>query len=277
MRVFLYAQQRGCRLHPDLAQLIRNELVLVNEAFLHDAHVRETFLELMNQRGNVSPVLRPMHETGLLGRYLPEFGKLTCLVQHEFFHRYTADEHTLVCLEMLDQVWHARNPPFLHFAELFKKIEHPYLLYLALLLHDAGRANPRRQHTDGSLRAAQRVARRLALDATVSQTLRLVIENHLSMIQVSQRRDLDDPAVGRKFAAQLKTSENLKLLMLHTFADCMGTSTDLWSDFKESLLWTLYDRTMQCLVGVPEADRERDKRRAQLANSVRKLMPRHLG
>src|SRR5262249_39636510 len=70
MRVFLYAQQRGLKLHPDLTHLLRHELALVDRAFLHDEHVRETFLEILNQRGNVAPTLRPMHEVGLLGKYL---------------------------------------------------------------------------------------------------------------------------------------------------------------------------------------------------------------
>src|SRR5262249_13089991 len=92
MRVFLYAQQRGLRLHPDLAQLIRQQLALIDRNFLADHHVQDTFLEILNQRGNVAPVLRAMHEVGLLAKYLPEFGRLTCLVQHEFYHQYTADE-----------------------------------------------------------------------------------------------------------------------------------------------------------------------------------------
>jgi [protein-PII] uridylyltransferase len=277
MRVFLYAQQRGFKLHPDLAQMVRNQVGTIDKAFLYDTHVRETFLEILNQRGNVAAVLRPMHETGLLGRYLPEFGRLTCLVQHEFFHRYTADEHTLMCLEKLDQVWHAVAPPFNRFTDLFNKVENPYVLYLSLLLHDAGRASNTRKHTEGSLRVAQRVAKRLALESSTAGLLCFLIQHHLDMIQVSQRRDLDDPAVAHKFASLAKTPERLNLLLLHTFADSMGTSVDLWTDFKESLLWTLFDRTRQCLEGAPSTDREFDKQRSALANSVKRMMPRYLG
>src|SRR6202789_4461732 len=109
-----------------------------------------------------------MHETGLLGKYLPEFGQLTCLVQHEFYHQYTADEHTLVCLEKLDRVWEAKEEPYAHYAGLFQELERPHLLYLALLLHDTGKAASHGQHAVASAKCSDRVARRLGLDGSAT-------------------------------------------------------------------------------------------------------------
>ncbi|MBI3415687.1 MAG: [protein-PII] uridylyltransferase [Verrucomicrobia bacterium] len=276
MRVFLYTQQRGLKLHPELAQWIRQELALVNRVFLADEHVHETFLEILNQRGNVAHVLRAMHEVGLLGKFLPEFGKLTCLVQHEFYHQYAADEHTLMCLEKLDQIRGAEKPPFNHYTEIFQNIERPFVLYLALLLHDAGKAIPGRQHAEVGSELAARVARRLKLAPAVTESLRLVIEHHLMMVQISQRRDLDDPAVIHSFAGRLKTAENLDLLTLHTFADSMGTSDKLWNDFKETLLWTLHQRTSRLLRGGTDFIRAQEKQREQLAQQVRRLATRNI-
>ncbi len=275
MRVFLHAQQRGLKLHPDLAQLVRSELSLVDRSFLYDSHVRETFLEILNQRGNVAPVLRAMHEVGLLGKYIPEFGKLTCLVQHEFYHQYTADEHTLVCLEKLDRVWEANDAPYEAYTDVFESIERPFVLYLALLLHDSGKAIPTENHSAVGGQLALRVARRLGLDGGTTHSLRLVIENHLAMAQISQRRDLEDAKVIRSFANQLESAENLRMLTLHTLADSLATSDKLWNGFKDSLLRELYAKTLKLLLGGTDFIRAEMVQRELLAGEVMRLLPDH--
>src|SRR5438552_12152738 len=214
-----------------------------------------------------------MHEVDLLGKYVPEFGKLTCLVQHEFYHQYTADEHTLVCLEQLDRVWEAEKPPHGNYSEIFRSVERPFVLYLALLLHDAGKAVRTGKHSEVGGKLALNAARRLGLDGATTHTLRLIIEHHLTMSQISQRRDLDDPAVIRNFAAQIESAENLQLLTLHTFADARGTSDKLWNGFKDSLLLLLFHKTLGQFTDGTAFIRVEEKQRELLADEVRRLLP----
>jgi [protein-PII] uridylyltransferase len=274
MRVFLHAQQRGLKLHPDLSQLVRNNLRLVDRSFLKDPHVRESFLEILNHRGSVAPILRAMHETGLLGKYIPEFGKLTNLVQHEFFHQYTTDEHTLVCLEKLDALWKPGNPQDAAYSELFHSLEHPYVLYLALLLHDAGKVDHDGGHSDAGGKLAERVGRRLELDGSTTHTLRLIIEQHLTMAVVSQRRDLEDASVIRHFATVIQSIDNLSLLTLHTYVDSLATSDRLWNGFKDSLLWNLHNKTVTMLSGKTEFLMAEARQRELLKEAVSNLLPR---
>ncbi|HEY3860714.1 MAG TPA: [protein-PII] uridylyltransferase [Verrucomicrobiae bacterium] len=273
MRLFLHMQQKGLKLHPATSQIIRSQLPLVNKSFRCDPHVRATFLEILDQRGSVAPILRAMHEVGFLGKFLPEFGKLTCLVQLEFYHQYTADEHTLRCIEKLDQIWFAKTPPFAAYGEISREVENAYVLYLALLLHDAGKAFRTGRHEEIGGSVALSVSRRLGLDGAKAHTLRLIIENHLAMAQISQRRDLDDDTVIKNFARQIQSAENLALLTIHTLADSMGTSDTLWNGFKDSVLWQLYHRTRQALTGGSEFLLAEARQRELLVDEVQRMAP----
>lgn len=273
MRAFLHAQQRGLTLHPDLAQLMRNQLGLVDREFLRDQHVRETFLAILDHRGNVGGVLREMSEVGLLALYLPEFGRLANLVQHEFYHQYTADEHTVQCLEQVDRVWDAAGPMYAEYAPVLQQIERPFVLYLALLLHDVGKAGEHTDHAIASVVEARKVADRLALDEATTETLCRVIEHHILAARTSQLRDLDDPSVVRRFAETMTDAETLRLLTVLTFADAQATSDKLWTGFKNSLLWMLYRRTVPLLIGGTEFQRAEAEHRAALREELRPELP----
>ena len=209
----------------------------------------------------------------LLGKYLPEFGKLTCLVQHEFYHQYTADEHTLVCIEKLDQIWAAKEPPFSNYTEMFQRLGTALRPLPGPAAARCGQGPSQRRSRRSQRPTRHRVAKRLGLDGATAHALRLIIENHLTMVQISQRRDIDDPAVIRNFATQVQSPENLVMLTLHTFADSQGTSPELWNGFKDSLLQTLYRRTMQALEGGTEVLRAEEKQRELLMEEVRQLLP----
>ncbi|MCX8155874.1 MAG: [protein-PII] uridylyltransferase [Verrucomicrobiae bacterium] len=276
MRAFLLAQQRGLIFEPELVQLMRNKLPLVNRGFLNSSRVRETFLEILNHRGSVGAILRQMHEVGLLGKYVPEFGRLTNLVQHEFYHQYAADEHTLVCLEKLDVIWEAKTEPFLRYGDLLRAVEKPYLLNLALLLHDAGKAGNTSDHAEVGARLARNFAQRMALDGAATRQLCHLIQHHLDMARISQRRDLNDPQVIAHFAQIIETEEQLRLLTLLTVADLLGTSEKLWNGFKDSLLWQLYQKTSDYLRGIRPPAEEAEKHRQLLALELARQLPRHI-
>ncbi len=277
LRAFLHCQKRGLRLHPDLAQLMRQQVALVDRGFLSDPHNHTTFLEILNQPGNVAPALRAMHEVGFLGKFLPEFGRLTNLVQHEFYHQYAVDEHTLTCIEKLDAVWSATEAPQRNYTALLRGVERPFVLHLALLLHDCGKALDKGRHELVGGELALRAARRLRLDGATTHTLRLLIELHLAMVQISQRRDLEDSEVIQEFAAAIQSREQLDLLTLHTYADSMGTSDTLWNGFKDSLLWSLHHKTAALLSGGTEFLRAEERRRELLREEVRGQLPKTFG
>ena len=240
MRMYQHAQVRHLSLSPDLRDLVRKRLSLVNRTFQYSRAAREVFMAILSRKGQVGRVLRMMHETDFLGRYLPEFGRLTCLVQHEFFHRYTADEHTLLCIDKLDALIDTDEPKLKGYRALFQQCDDPATLYLALLMHDTGKAEHRRHHEEASAMLATRVARRLQLPSEQRRAIILLVDNHYLLSKTSQSRNLDDPATISHFARIVQTAENLDSLMLITLADGQGTSDTSWSDWKEVLVWQLY-------------------------------------
>ncbi|HEY2615234.1 MAG TPA: hypothetical protein VGI42_05955, partial [Chthoniobacterales bacterium] len=268
MHVFELAQERQIELSPELADLFTRNLGVVNRAFRSAKRPREIFRAIASRKGEVGRVFRMMHRIDFLGRYIPEFGQLTCLVQHEFFHRYTADEHTLVCIDKLDQVLRTENSKLRLYRELFEKLEDPFVLYLALLLHDTGRAVGARPHSEASALFAQGAAARLQLSSAQRRSLILLVDHHLTLSNMAQQRNLDDPETAIEFARIVRDQKNLDALMLLTLADGQGTSADAWSDWKETLVWQLYRSTSQYLSD-QEAFHEQTKiERELLQNSV---------
>lgn len=272
MRLFQHMQQRGLEISPELAQLVRRRLHLVDRTFQYARATRETFLAICSRKGEVGRIFRAMHEVDFLGRYIPEFGQLTCLVQHEFFHRYTADEHTLVCVEKLDMLVDTTEPRFAEYKKLFQKIEDPCVLYLAMLLHDTGKAANAKVHAEASALFAQKVSRRLQLNAEQRKSLVLLVDNHIVLSMTAQRRNLDDPATIAEFAGLIRNQRNLDLLMLLTLADGQGTGDENWSDWKEGLVWQLYRNTSSYLADGEAFYRQRTIEREEMRELVRKKM-----
>src|SRR3984893_16503893 len=230
MRVFQLAQQHRLNLSPELQDLLNRSLGLVTRTYQYGKAPREIFMAILSQKGEVGRILRMMHRADFLGGYIPEFGQLTCLVQHEFFHRYNVYERTLVCIDKLDELARTANAKFLGYRKLFEELEEPSVLYLALLLHDTGKAVRARPHSEASAVFAQRVASRLHLSPEQRKSLILLVDHHVTLSNIAQQRNLDDPATVVELANIVKDQRNLNALMLITLADGQGTSASAWSD-----------------------------------------------
>ena len=273
MRAFEIAQERGLDLSPELEDLLSRSLGEVTRTFQYARGPRAVFKAILSQKGRVGRILRMMHRVNFLGRYIPEFGQLTCLVQHEFLHRYTADEHTLVCIDKLDALAQTNDPKLIAYRKIFEQLEDPFVLYLALLLHDSGKAVGARPHSEASALFAQRVAARLQLSSEQRKSLILLVDHHLTLSMIAQQRNLDDPATVTDFAHTVKHQKNLNPLMLLTLADGQGTSAEGWSDWKESLVWALFHETSRCLADQKSYYEQTKVERESLQTSVTAKLP----
>src|SRR5437764_6653530 len=267
MRAIEIAQEKQLEPSPELADMLSRKIGLITHPFRYAREPREIFRRILSRKGEAGRALRLMHRLDFLGQYIPEFGQLTCLVQHEFFHRYTADEHTLVCIDKLDALARTENPKLLEYRKLFEQLADPFVLYLALLLHDTGKAVGARPHSEASAVFAQRAARRLQLDPRERKMLILLVDHHVTLSNIAKRRNIDDPVTVSEFAAIVKDQKNLDALMLLTLADGQGTSDEGWSDWKETLVWQLYHATSPYL-----ADRHLFYERAKTAREARETL-----
>jgi len=243
---FALAQAANVGFSHGLLEAIRNNLGLVDKSFRHSAEAANCFLRLLRRRGRVAHTLRLMHQVGFLGRYLPEFGRVSLLIQHDLYHHYTIDEHTLKVIEALDELNNSEDSTRAHLRAVFDEIEDSALLYLSLLLHDIGKGQGP-GHVARGVRIAEQICRRLRLEKTEAAKVVSMVEHHIAMAHVSQRRDLSEPQVAPDFAARMGTLDNLNMLLLLTYSDMRGVGPGVWSEWKGNLLWDLYERSRQHL------------------------------
>ncbi len=243
IRVFRHCQQLNVRPDFDLTNLIANSLALIDQSVVEAPEANATFRSILAELGNVFPVLSSMHELGVLGKFLPEFDRLTCLVQHEFFHRYTADIHTLNTIKELDNLLTERKESGKPYRHEFHKLEEPSILYIVLLLHDIGKGVSLKGHDKIGVDISRPILRRMGLNSRLSDQILFIIGNHLEMARFWQRHDIDDPQTVRKFARMVENLAHLRLLFLHTYCDARGTSSSLWNGYKDMLHRRLFSAT----------------------------------
>ena len=266
IRLFAYCQKYDVRPSPSLRKLIKSNWDLIDKSFRLRVKNRDAFREILERKGQVARILRQMHRCGVLGRYLPEFGALDCLVQHEFFHRYTADEHTLRCIDQLDNLVDDDNPRHELYRDLYLKHPDPYALFIALILHDTGRAENVREHIDGSSILAARLCKRLQITGGRRSLIMFLVDHHLTLWRFATKKNIDDPEVIQEFAGLMQDRHRLDALLLFTYADSNGTNEEAWSPWKETLILQLYRNTREYILEGKTAGKE------EINNEVRETL-----
>src|SRR5262249_52863865 len=170
------------------------------------------------------------------------------LIQHDLYHHYTVDEHTLRAIEALDDLYSNRETKLPSLRAALEEIEDARLLYLALLLHDFGKGGGR-GHIPRGARIAERICARLGLDANQNTKVIKLVKHHVLMAHLSQRRDLREPRLTRQLASQVASLDVLNMLFVLTYADLNGVGPGVWSDWKGTLLEELYTRTRAVFTG----------------------------
>jgi len=247
IRVFRHCQQLGCRPDFNLTNLIRDSLPLISRKVIRSPDANVSFRSILYETGAVARTLNLMHELGVLGRFIPEFDRLTCLVQHEYYHRYTADVHTLNAIAELDRIFSGEDPITRKYRDALHESSDPQLLYVTLLLHDLGKAEGIRGHADAGVKIAQPLLKRLQIEPQGSELVSFVIKNHLVMARFWQTRDVDDPQTAAAFAELVGDTDRLRHLYVHTFCDARGTAASLWNSYKDTLHTSLFNLTLERL------------------------------
>ena len=263
LSLFLNAQQFGVSLNEAVKQAIKDHLHLIDDAFRSSARARRVFLDILRAPGGIGTAWRTMHELDVLGTYVPEFDSLTCLVQYNRYHIYTADEHTLVAVERLDDL--ARSPVLpdssQHLRRVYNEISRKELLYLALLMHDVGKSVRGEDHSVVGAEMARNFLNRLRLPDEHIQTVVFLVREHLTMSSISQRRDLSDQRMIREFASRFSHPDVLRMLYVLTYADLSAAMHTAWTAWKSHLLRELYEKTFDALTRSTHPDREQPKQR----------------
>jgi len=247
MKIFEYAQKHGVSVNIKVKSLIRRNLDLVHDKFRRSKEVNASFFNILRSDKGVAETLQLMHHLEFLIRFIPEFERIYCKVQHDLYHIYTVDVHSLFAVDeivRLQQGEHKEDLPLL--TQLANEVDKRELLLLAVMLHDIGKGEGG-GHADIGASLVPTISRRMGLSREDTERLEFLIRNHILMAHIAQRRDLHDERMIIQFARQMGKSENLKMLYLLTYADIKGVGPDVWTEWKALLLKELYEKAFQVL------------------------------
>jgi len=267
MKVFWHLHRLGCDLSLGLERAVEESLEGVDDTFRGSPAVRDLFLDICRSWGRVALTFSEMHELGLLGRYLPEFGGLTCLVQYDVYHKFSADQHSLLAVEHLEALAPGQSAESEGAAAVFNEVEKPELLMLGMLLHDIGKAKGH-GHVAKGIPLIRELTARIGLPPKDAAMVEFLVAHHLTMSHIAQRRDIDDPKTVETFAETVDDPQRLRMLYLLTWADMRAVGPGVLTGWQARILHELYARTLARLTG----GRVEKPNRTQLAARLHEML-----
>ena len=240
--LFVVADTHDLDLHPHAFSAVTRSLSLVTPRLRRNPRATAALLHILAHGQRPYRVLTIMNEAGLLGRFLPEWGRIVGQTQFNMYHAYTVDEHTLQAIGIINDIGRgalAEDHPLA--TEVIHLIADIEVLMLAMLLHDVGKGGERGQLEDGAI-AARRACERLGVDPRRIELVVWLVRNHLALSDYAQKRDVSDPATVRAFAELVGDPERLRLLLVLTVADIRAVGPGVWNSWKGQLMRSLYRR-----------------------------------
>ncbi len=247
MDLFKIYQDTNLELSPEIAVAVRRSVKLVDDDFRKNDRIREIFFSILDGDKRLYETLLLMNELGFLGSYIPEFAGIHCKMQHDYYHTYTVDEHSIRAIREIVELPKSREPGLEIFRTVYGEIaDSRQLLLLVILLHDVGKgAGP--GHSERGAEMAAVAAARLDFPDDDIDTIDFLIRNHLVMAHVAQRRDLNEEKTIKEFASLMETVERLNLMFLLTMADLRAVGPGVWNEWKGSLIAELFVETNRVL------------------------------
>lgn len=272
LKAFIFGIEYGASLSHKIEDIIHKR----QRRFSVLKTVEETalFKKVLNAPSGVAETLRAMNDLGLLASWIPEWKPLVAFFQHNIYHYYTADEHTIKVIANGEALSQTQN----EFGEIFRRLPRRDVLYLACLLHDIAKPNGVTEHEITGVAIAGKVLRRLRCD-DCSDQIQFLVRHHLEMEQRAFRRNLADPTTIIEFAQLVQTVANLDLLLLLTYADLGAVNKQVWTDWKAMLLLELYRKTKTALeekLTVADLTRREEERAKRAVARLITHLPDHV-
>ncbi len=249
IRLFHIAQRLGLDIHPDVLRQVRHNLSSIDKALREDVEANRLFMEILTSPKSPDVSLMRMNEAGVMGRFIPDFGRIVAQVQHDMYHVYTVDDHSIRAIGILSRIEKGelkKDHPLA--TEVVHELDSRRALYLAVLIHDIAKGRSG-DHKEIGAGIALKLGPRLGLDAAEAETVSWLVRHHLLMSETAFSRDINDPKTMSDFVELVQSLERLRLLLVLTVADIRAVGPTVWNGWKAALLRSLYHRAKDMMSG----------------------------